>query len=78
MVKGWVGTVHSHPHEQVVYVVHGHLKITCQGRTVDVRTGTLSLCAVAWSTVHRNRGLSGSRRIHAVQRRLHSLKRFVT
>jgi len=39
MVKGWVGTVHSHPHEQVVYVMHGHLKITCQGRTVDVRTG---------------------------------------
>jgi quercetin dioxygenase-like cupin family protein len=39
MVKGWVGTVHSHPHEQVVYVVHGHLKVTCQGETVDVRTG---------------------------------------
>ncbi len=39
MVKGWVGTVHSHPHEQIVYVVHGHLKITCQGRTVDIRTG---------------------------------------
>jgi quercetin dioxygenase-like cupin family protein len=39
MAKGWVGTVHSHPHEQIVYVVHGHLKITCQGRTVDIRTG---------------------------------------
>lgn len=39
MVKGWVGTVHSHPHEQIVYVVHGQLRITCQGRTVDVRTG---------------------------------------
>jgi quercetin dioxygenase-like cupin family protein len=39
MVKGWVGTVHSHPHEQVVYVVHGHLKVTCQGKTVDVRAG---------------------------------------
>jgi quercetin dioxygenase-like cupin family protein len=36
MVKGWAGTVHSHPHEQIVYV---HLKITCQGRTVDLRTG---------------------------------------
>ncbi len=22
MVKGWVGTVHSHPHDQIVYVVH--------------------------------------------------------
>jgi quercetin dioxygenase-like cupin family protein len=39
MVKGWVGTVHSHAHEQIVYVVHGHLKIMCQGRTVDIRTG---------------------------------------
>jgi len=39
MVRGWVGTVHSHAHEQIVYVVQGHLKITCQGKTVDVRTG---------------------------------------
>jgi quercetin dioxygenase-like cupin family protein len=39
MVKGWVGTVHSHPHEQIVYVVRGHLKVTCQGKTVDIRTG---------------------------------------
>jgi quercetin dioxygenase-like cupin family protein len=39
MVKGWVGTVHSHPHEQIVYVVRGHLQVTCQGTTVDVKTG---------------------------------------
>jgi quercetin dioxygenase-like cupin family protein len=39
MEKGWVGTLHSHPHEQVVYVVQGHLTVTCQGRTFDVRTG---------------------------------------
>jgi quercetin dioxygenase-like cupin family protein len=39
MVKGWVGAVHSHPHEQIVYVVHGHLRITCQGKTIDIRTG---------------------------------------
>ena len=39
MVKGWVGRVHSHAHEQIVYVVHGHLKVTCAGETVDVRTG---------------------------------------
>jgi quercetin dioxygenase-like cupin family protein len=39
MVKGWVGTVHSHPHEQVVYVVHGHLKVSCQVKTIDVRAG---------------------------------------
>jgi quercetin dioxygenase-like cupin family protein len=39
MVKGWVGTVHSHPHDQIVYVVHGHIRVTCQGNTFDVRTG---------------------------------------
>lgn len=39
MVKGWVGTVHSHPHDQVVYVVRGHLKVACQGRTFEIRSG---------------------------------------
>lgn len=39
MVKGWEGKIHSHPHEQVVYVVHGHLRMTCQGKSFDVRTG---------------------------------------
>jgi quercetin dioxygenase-like cupin family protein len=38
MVKGWVGSLHSHPHDQVVYVVHGHLQVTCQGKTFDVRS----------------------------------------
>jgi quercetin dioxygenase-like cupin family protein len=39
MVKGWVGTLHSHPHDQIVYVVHGHLKVTCQGKTFEIRGG---------------------------------------
>jgi quercetin dioxygenase-like cupin family protein len=39
MTKGWAGTVHSHSHDQAVYIVHGHLRVTCQGRTFDVRTG---------------------------------------
>jgi quercetin dioxygenase-like cupin family protein len=39
MVKGWVGTVHSHPHEQIVYIVRGHLNVKCQGKTFDARTG---------------------------------------
>ena len=39
MVKGWVGTVHSHPHDQVVYVVRGHLKVACQGKTFEIRSG---------------------------------------
>jgi quercetin dioxygenase-like cupin family protein len=39
MVKGWIGTVHSHPHDQVVYVVRGHLRVTCQGTRFDVEAG---------------------------------------
>ena len=39
MEKGWVGAAHSHPHEQIVYVISGHLKITGAGKTFDVRTG---------------------------------------
>jgi quercetin dioxygenase-like cupin family protein len=39
MVKGWAGRAHSHAHDQVVYVVRGHLKVTCQGKTFDLRAG---------------------------------------
>jgi quercetin dioxygenase-like cupin family protein len=39
MKKGWVGIVHSHPHDQPLYIVHGHLKVECEGRTFDVQTG---------------------------------------
>ena len=39
MEKGWVGAAHSHPHEQIVYVISGHLKVTCAGKRVDVRAG---------------------------------------
>jgi quercetin dioxygenase-like cupin family protein len=37
--KGWSGTVHSHPHDQIVYVVHGHLRVHCQAQKFDIRTG---------------------------------------
>jgi quercetin dioxygenase-like cupin family protein len=39
MVKGWAGAMHCHPHDQVVYVVRGHLRVTCQGGTFDIRAG---------------------------------------
>ena len=39
MRKGWVGKVHSHTHDQIVYVVRGHLKVSCQGRAFELRTG---------------------------------------
>src|SRR5215471_8375451 len=39
MEQGWVGARHSHPHEQIVYVVSGHLKVTVGDRSFDVRAG---------------------------------------
>ena len=39
MEKGWMGAAHSHPHDQVVYVVSGHLRVVSAGRTFDVKTG---------------------------------------
>jgi quercetin dioxygenase-like cupin family protein len=39
MAQGWKGAVHSHPHDQAVYVVRGHVKVTCQGKTIVLRTG---------------------------------------
>ena len=39
MEKGWVGAKHSHPHEQLVYVVSGHIRFTGGGWTFEARTG---------------------------------------
>jgi len=30
--KGWVGTRHSHPHEQLVYIIHGKLRVEIDGK----------------------------------------------
>ncbi|HEX6765831.1 MAG TPA: cupin domain-containing protein [Polyangiaceae bacterium] len=37
--KGWVGTRHSHPHHQLVYVISGHLRVDCGGKEFEVRAG---------------------------------------
>lgn len=39
MVKGWVGARHSHPHEQMVYVVRGCLRFEHPGGIFDVSPG---------------------------------------
>jgi quercetin dioxygenase-like cupin family protein len=39
MQKGWVGTKHSHPHEQLVYIVKGGIRFAHSGGTFDARTG---------------------------------------
>lgn len=39
MEKGWSGARHSHPHEQLVYVVRGHIQFTGGDKTFDARAG---------------------------------------
>jgi len=39
MAKGWVGTRHSHPHEQMVYVVSGRISFTHPGGTFEAGAG---------------------------------------
>jgi quercetin dioxygenase-like cupin family protein len=39
MQKGWVGVRHSHPHEQMVYIVSGHLSFEHPGGSFEAKTG---------------------------------------
>lgn len=39
MVKGWVGAKHSHPHEQMVYIVRGRIRFEHPGGTFEVGAG---------------------------------------
>ena len=38
-LKGWKGTSHSHPHEQLVYVVTGRIQFDSQGKTIELGSG---------------------------------------
>ena len=39
MRKGWVGARHSHPHEQLVYIVSGHLIFEHLNGSFEAKTG---------------------------------------
>ena len=39
MEKGWAGTRHSHPHEQMVYVISGHLTFEHPGGRFEAKAG---------------------------------------
>ena len=39
MEAGWKGTRHSHPHEQMVYIVSGQLRVTCGESVFNVVAG---------------------------------------
>lgn len=39
MQKGWQGALHSHPHDQLVYVIKGRLRFTGGSSTFEAKTG---------------------------------------
>jgi quercetin dioxygenase-like cupin family protein len=39
MTKGWVGTRHSHPHEQMVYIVSGRIRFEHPGGIFEIGPG---------------------------------------
>jgi len=45
MEKGWVGTRHSHPHEQMVYLVSGHIVFEYPGGKFEAKSGDSFLVA---------------------------------
>ena len=51
MKKGWVGARHSHPHEQMVYIISGHLTFQHPGGVFEARTGDSFL--VPGNAVHQ-------------------------
>jgi len=58
MEEGWVGARHSHPHEQLVYIVSGHIRFTGGGATFDARTGDSFV--VAGGVEHQARAIEAS------------------
>ena len=51
MKKGWVGARHSHPHEQMVYIVSGHLTFEHPDGVFDAKAGDSFL--VPGNVVHQ-------------------------
>lgn len=53
MEPGWIGALHSHPHEQLVYVVSGAIQLTVAGVTHSLSAG--DSIRVAGSVEHQAR-----------------------
>jgi quercetin dioxygenase-like cupin family protein len=58
MVSGWVGARHSHPHEQMVYVVSGRIVFEYPGHTIEAGPGDSFL--VPGNVEHQARALADS------------------
>jgi quercetin dioxygenase-like cupin family protein len=53
MELGWIGAAHSHPHEQLVYVISGAIQLTIAGVAHSLSAGDSIL--VACGTEHQAR-----------------------
>ena len=58
MEKGWVGTKHTHPHEQMVYIVSGQIQFTSPDGTFDTKAGDCFL--VPGNVAHQATALEDS------------------
>jgi quercetin dioxygenase-like cupin family protein len=58
MEEGWVGAKHSHPHEQMVYVVSGHLVFMHPGGEIEAKAGDSFL--VPGGVEHQAKALAAS------------------
>jgi len=58
MTKGWVGTRHSHPHEQMVYIVSGRIRFEHPGGIFEIGPGDCFL--VPGDVEHRASALEDS------------------
>jgi quercetin dioxygenase-like cupin family protein len=58
MRKGWRGTAHRHPHEQLVYVISGRIQVEVNGVTLDATAGDNFI--VASNEVHHAAALEDS------------------
>lgn len=39
MRKGWRGAAHRHPHQQLVYVISGRIRVIVGGETIEASSG---------------------------------------
>lgn len=58
MRKGWIGAPHSHPHEQLVYVISGAIDVKAGDHHHRARTGESFI--VAPNTMHQATALDDS------------------
>jgi quercetin dioxygenase-like cupin family protein len=55
LAKGWKGTRHKHPHDQLVYVVRGAIVFSGGGKTLEMRGGDSAV--VSGNVEHEARAL---------------------